>query len=288
MVQEQSSLASIRKIPLRWISCVFFWGWLVSSVGCASTAPASRIIYQDPNRLVRLEVIYRPEGKGHDHPVTIHGTDIAAIMRELTVSPRPVQPLRGPFAYEKGRESGEASKLFSDDNINFLSQHLAQALERSTPAEDVMFFINHSESREPSEITSGSVFVEGKELHLLFANYRHRTVGTSEIQKAQANPLEVLGSPMYDLTPGPFGKIQKSKGLKVFVTGAPQHLVIDYASLLKTQGMAQNHDTLSSEDKFSPNQSLEGKLQELNELRQKGLITEEEHQNLRLKVLKSF
>jgi hypothetical protein len=183
---------------------------------------------------------------------------------------------------------GEASQLFSDENINFFSQHLAQALERATPAEDVMFFIHHSESREPSEITSGSVFVEGKQLHLLFANYRHRTVGTSEIQKAQANPLEVLGSPMYDLTPGPFGKIQESQGLKVFVTGAPQHLVIDYASLLKTQGMAQNHDTLSSEDKFSPNQSLEGKLQELNELRQKGLITEEEHQNLRLKVLKSF
>ena len=274
--------------PLRFLTYILFGGGLISSVGCVSTAPASRIIYQDANRMIRLEVVYRPEGKGHDHPVTIDGRDLAVILRELTVTPKPVQPLRGPFAYEKGRESGEASHLFTDEYINFFGQHLAQALERATLAEDVVFFHNHSEGREPSEITSGSVFVEGKHLHLLLANYRHRTVGTSEIQTAQANPLEVLGSPMYDLTPGPFGKIQEAKGLKVFFAGAPQHLIIDYAALIQTQGMAKSPDTLSSEEILSPDQPLLEKLQELNALREKNLITEEEYQNLRSKLLKSF
>jgi len=149
-----------------------------------------------------------------------------------------------------------------------------------------MFVINHSEKPETPEITSGSVYVKEKQFHLLFANYRHRTVGTSEIQKAQANPLEVLGSPMYDLTPGPFGKIQESRGLKVFVTGAPQHLVIDYVSFLKTRGKPDSQNTASREEKFSPNQSLADKLEELNEMRQKGLITEQEYLSLRSRLLK--
>ena len=288
MVGEHRMLPAMPKTSRYLFSGLLVWVWLASGMGCASTAPPARIIYEDPNRLVRLEVIYRSEGKDHDHPVKINRNEISEILREPTVSPKPVQPLRGPFEYEKGHESEEPSQLFSEENLNFLSEHLAQALQRATPAEDVMFFINHSEKPETSEITSGSVFVNGKQFHLLFGNYRHRTVGTSEIQKARATPLEVLGSPMYDLSPGPFGKIQESGGLKVFVTGAPQHLIIDYVSFLKTRGLPDEQNTASPKEVMTPTHSLANKLQELKELREKELITEKEYLSLRSKLLKKY
>ncbi|MFQ5991800.1 MAG: SHOCT domain-containing protein [Nitrospiraceae bacterium] len=260
---------------------------LLACLGCATTPPASRVVYEDEERVVRLAVNYRGSAKEHSHPAALSQAQLTAVLEAVSATPRAPQP-QGPFDYATRPTGSEPSALFSDEVTKFISRHVTEALQRATPLEDVEFYLNLPREKAIREITSGALYIEDDQLHLRLANYRHPTVGEHEVNKTRAHPLTVLAKPSYEIDPGPYGKVKPQKGWKSLVTVFPQHVVIEYRALLRSVDRTGDVRNSSKQQKISPESSVADRLRELNELRDEGLITEEEFQEMRRKLLDSY
>ena len=265
----------------------FVYAILLACLGCATTPPASRVVYEDEERGVRLAVNYRGSAKEHNHPATLSPSQLTAVLDAISATPHAPQP-QGPFDYATRPRSSGPSALFSDEVMQFISRHVSEALQRATPLEDVEFYLSLPREKAIREISSGVFYLEDDQLHLRLANYRHPTVGEHEVNKTRAHPLTVLAKPSYEIDPGPYGKVKPQKGWKSLVTVFPQHVVIEYRALLRSLDRTDDVRGSSQQQRVSPESSVADRLRELNELRDEGLITEEEFQEMRGKLLDSY
>jgi hypothetical protein len=260
---------------------------LLACIGCAGTAPASRTVYEDEDRFVRLEVTSRASREGHSHPATVSQENLARLIKSMTVTPRLTSP-QGPLDYAPSPKIPEGSRAFSDETAEFLSIYLSQALSKATPLEEVLFFLSATRSGHVREITSGGFYVESGSLHLLLANYRHPTFGQFEIRETQAAPLKALGQAAYELHPGSFGRTKPATGLVSVLTRLPEHLIFDYGASLHPLLPVPEKESASPQKPQSPGSTIADKLRELESLREEGLISEQEFRELRKKLLETF
>ena len=258
------------------------------TLGCAATAPVSRSIFEDQHQFVRLEVTARANQLNHSHPASLSEHDLAHILGSFTVNPRQASSHEKNFAYMAAPRLPESSPAFSPAITAFLAKHLSQALQRATPLEEALFFIEDPQPQDTALITSGGCYIQEGRLHFQLANYRHPTIGKTEIINARANPLHVLSGPGYDLIPGPNGTIQPTPIWESLLKALPQHAIIDYGGIHQQSEKNKPIDDSLIDSNRSVHTTLAEHMQELDQAKSDGLITEEEFHTLRTKLLNSY
>lgn len=275
--------------PFRYYLAIsFFTLSTCLTLGCAATAPVSRTIFEDHHKFVRLEVTARANQLNHNHPASLSENQLANILSSFTVNPQQASSHEKTFAYMAAPRLPESSPAFSPAVTAFLAKHLSQALQRATPLEEALFFIEDSQPQGTALITSGGCYIQNGRLHFQLANYRHPTIGKTEIIEAQANPLHVLSHQGYNLIPGPNGTIQPTPMWKSLLKALPQHAIIDYGNTHKKPVKHTQPRNPPIDNNSSVHKTLTEHLRELDQAKSDGLITEEEFHTLRAKLLNSY
>jgi hypothetical protein len=152
-------------------------------------------IYDKPDAYVRLE-FDRTVRKGaeHSHPVSLKPEQIAAVLAGVRIE-EPIALVRGDILQRD--PVPPVHPAFPDKDIGFLAPLLAMALSMATSEEVVTFYQTRSISANTREVTSGGLFIQDDELHLILANYRSPTrympdMGVVETQDDRFTPMQSL------------------------------------------------------------------------------------------------
>lgn len=176
------------------IRCVVFASVSTALIAaCSPTQFTTVTIYETPARYVRLELDRTvKKGTEHSHPISLTPEQIAAVLGGVQID----EPLAKLPVYD---DTGlpPVHPAFTDREVAFLAPLLALALSQATPEEVVTFYQTRDLSALSREVTSGGVFVQGDELHLILANYRSHThykadYGTAETQDDRLTPMQPL------------------------------------------------------------------------------------------------
>ena len=254
------------------------------SAGCASQPVVSKVLFEDATRLTRLDVVYRTGGQEHSHPVKLRETEVATALRSIVV-----RPPRGLGSFLVGQNGSQLPPALSEEMIQFLASQGVEALHQATPLEEMVFYFNQlRDDGVIHEMTSGSLYVQDGRLHLVFANYRHGTVGSIEAERVRNNPLTLVGEPLYELRPGPQGHIENPTQAIPLLRDEPQHISITlHADADAIHHLPQKKEGSQAGQVATEKTAVE-KLRELGTMRHDGLITEEEFQRKKKQVLDSF
>ena len=150
-------------------------------------------IYDKPAAYVRLEFDRTvKKGTEHSHPTSLTPEQIAAVLGGVRID----EPLAKLPLYDD-TSLPRVHPAFTDREVAFFAPLLALALSKATPEEVVTFYQTSDISSITREVTSGGVFVQGDELHLILANYRSHTrymadLGVAETQDDRLTPMKSL------------------------------------------------------------------------------------------------
>lgn len=146
---------------------------LVLSVASCQTHPLqTTTIYDEPSRFVRLEVD-PVVGGNHSHPIDITADNMMAVLAGVMIEEPP--GFMSPTSLLLKDKEPRQHPAFSETEIRFFAPLLAKGLQAAKPEEIVTFGQTNQISATSSKVTSGGVFVDGEELHLILSNYRSET-----------------------------------------------------------------------------------------------------------------
>lgn len=129
-------------------------------------------LYDDPTRFVRLEIDHTVGG-GHSHPSNITAEEMTAVLSGVIIDdPRRLVPSL-PFTSKD--EEPQRHPAFNAAEISFFAPLIAQGLGTAMPEEIVTFYQAAQQSALIKKVTSGGIFIDGDELHLILGNYRSTT-----------------------------------------------------------------------------------------------------------------
>jgi len=251
--------------------------------GCALGPVISKVVFEDEHRLVRLDVTYRTGGQEHSHPVTLDPDVLMAALQAMTVTGR-----GSLLSGRLGANPSVSPQAFSEEQVQFFAPLLARALDRASPLEEIVFYVNEPRGSGIREISSGSFYVQGEDLHLILANYRYAVAGELMADKARANPLIVLGESWYEVAADARGTVESSDIWKGVTGTAPQHLVIlnIKARLPFDEALKKTPSQKPDEVPLQPTSVIE-KLRLLRAMRESGLLTRQEFETKQRQVLDS-
>ena len=287
---SQVGVAVSLAVPLRILSALalgFLWQ------ACAQPAPVvSKSPQEEPTRFVRVEARYgdaNPSGLTRfNHPLELNEKEWTRLLESVWVRHDP-----GLFTFASQEEA--PIPAFTPDEITFLSKSLGKAFTRAHPDEWVVFGLLRARSADITEVTTGGWFVEGERLHLMLANYRYAVTMSSVRKRLWDDPLQAMGSRTYTFAPGDYqsatlvggGFVGDLRGTSIL------RLAIEYKGLLKPPSAtkpAQKSD--APQPAVSPEQERGSdsaqKLRELKQLREEGVITEEEYRTKKKQLLDRF
>jgi hypothetical protein len=202
--------------------------------GCASGQFTTLTIYETPQSFVRLETDPSlGQGTGHSHPADIPTERIAAVLRGIVVQ----EPLTRLPLYDDLRVS-RRHPAFSEAAVMFWAPLLSIALSKATPEEVVTFYHSQRLSGVKREVTSGGVFMDGGDLHILLSNYRSETnftadIGTADTQDDRLTPLRSLAPQRGALQfePAEFQRTSDAHGTARLLHWDERELIIDIGRL---------------------------------------------------------
>lgn len=250
---------------------------------CASVTQTPVSIQEEQDRFIRVEGRYgdvrREANHRFDHPITIIPEDWRRILSSIRV-----QSHNEGFLFISAKGPSEAA--FSSEEISYLSPGFSKAFAEAHPDEFVVFGLARPRSPDITEITTGGWFVEGQRLHLILANYRQGVTMPQVRKRLWQDPLLSNTSPSYDLLPGDYQSVGQGKGVAALLGSNPPELLIDYRALIEGKPILQAPATAGSSPKEAePSGSLEDRLRTLKNLREQGLITEEEYRAKKKQLL---
>jgi hypothetical protein len=152
-------------------------------------------IYDKPAAYVRLEFDRTvKKGTEHSHPISLTPEQIAAVLGGVRIE-EPIALVRGDILQRDPEP--RVHPAFTNKDIAFFAPLLVLALSKATPEEVVTFYETRYLSATSREVTSGGVFVQGDELHLILSNYRSPThymadFGAAETQDDRLTPMRSL------------------------------------------------------------------------------------------------
>ena len=148
-------------------------GMLLGSMliaGCAVPPLYSHVIYEDPTAFVRLEASpdVDPDVSEtlHSHPADVSVEQLTQIFSSLLVREHRSSLLL------LFMDSAESMPAFTPKEVKFLSQHVGTALQEAVPREFVTFYLSRPLNTTTREVTSGAIFIRGKQFHFMLSNYR--------------------------------------------------------------------------------------------------------------------
>jgi len=177
-----------------------FWAWSAITMAGASSACAPSqfttvTLYDTPHAFVRLEADPTVDKNStRSQPLTIPPDRIAAVLHGVIIeAPLTRMPLYDDLSIPRRH------RAFDEHLISFLAPLLALGLEQATPEEVVTFYFSKDLSAVTREVTSGGLFVQGEELHLVLANCRSHTRYMADYGAAEMNDDRL--TPMRSLAP---------------------------------------------------------------------------------------
>jgi hypothetical protein len=279
---------------------LFFIGVVLCSLaaGCVTGRTVSKTILEDNYNSVSLETWLdaskQPIPLHFDHPAEINDADMKRILESIRI----VEP---PGMLSKlilnSKETPEPA--FIPAEAAFLAKPLATALRTAKPDERVVFFLHHQRSIYKGTTSSGVVFVKDKRFNIILGRYRMGNQPGHPDIPTGGNPFTGTNDQDFYISPGPFQSLvegDKAPGGQENVS-SNRWLSIDYASLLNAppqtaapQPAAPTTQPTKVEPAPAapPPSTLEDKLKTLNKLKEEGLITDEEYNEKKKELLKSF
>jgi len=163
-------MATTRLIPLCWIAL------LLSLTACQSRQFPTMTLYESPTSFVRLESDpMARENEGHSHPVSMTAEKMAAVLSGLMIE----EPTRLLSFLDKDKEP-QRHPAFNEAEIQFFAPLLALGLGQATSEEVVTFYQSHQDTAIIRKVTSGGIFVDGEDMHIVLSNYRSPTHAASD------------------------------------------------------------------------------------------------------------
>ena len=138
--------------------------------GCAAPKLFSFVVYEDPTSFVRLDFsptarFDRPETL-HSHPAELTEEQLTRIFQGLLVREHRSSVLLWIM------DEAEVQPAFTEKEVDFLTKHIGEGLKQAVSEEVVTFYLSSPLNSTTREITSGSIFIQGQEFHLMLSNYR--------------------------------------------------------------------------------------------------------------------
>lgn len=200
--------------------------------GCASPGFIIHPVEDDPSVFVGLasspQGAPEPETR-HAHPVQWASADLQAILKRLAV--------------QDGSGLMDASRpvqaVFVSEDLLRLIPALQQAFTIARPADWVVFAVwGASTPSQALEVTSGGLYLQDQQLHILLANYRERVSSEEEgIHAIHQNPFLVLKDVKRRLLffPTDYIKETRTTWLAGGFKSPVSELVLDYQALLEIE-----------------------------------------------------
>lgn len=171
-----------------WLSLGF-----TALVCCTGSPFPTLTVYDAPNAFVRLQADPTVgQTAGHSHPAQVSVEQIGALLRGIIIK----EPLTRLPLYDD-LSIPRQHRAFTEEEIAFWAPLFSLALEKATPEEVVTFYQSRWISGVKREVTSGGLFMNGTDLHVILSNYRSNTasvadVGTADTQDDRLTPLRSL------------------------------------------------------------------------------------------------
>ena len=263
----------------------------VLAVACSLGAvPASRVVCgmcEQPDRFVRLQASQRDrqaEGtQPFSHPFRWSAEQWKPILLSIHVQKRGQGVLFFPAP------NGLTLQAFTPAEVDYLSETLTRAFAQAQPSEVVVFGLTSPKTPEMTEITTGAWYVKDAQLHLILGNYREAFTMSSVRELLWQDPLHMIAGALYEFVPGPHQSLHREdNGLGTFLIPEAPQLALTYQKLsLGAPPVDGGHEKRSPPVAY-PNSSLEGKLQRLKQIRDDGLITDDEFAAKKKALLDGF
>ena len=162
-------------------------------IGCAELQRDVRTIYEDKENFVGLTrdltVKSADPSTRHAHPVELPSEALTALLHGIYIEERRGL-LRSAVLGKPLRE-----KAFHDQEVALLAPPLRTALAKAFPTEQVVFVLSQTSRGREQEVTSGSIFVDGRNLHVVLANYHY------PIDLSEGRPAYDRSHPELPITP---------------------------------------------------------------------------------------
>ena len=162
-------------------------------LGCVPGQFTTMTIYDTPGAFVRLETDRTvDQDSGHTHPAHLSPEHMAALLGGIVFEePWAKLPLYDDLSQPRQHPA------FTEPEIALFAPLLATALEQSTPEEIVTFYHSTTRSGSQRDVTSGGLYVQGEDLHLVLANYRSPThysadIGVADTTDDRLTPLRAM------------------------------------------------------------------------------------------------
>jgi hypothetical protein len=205
---------------------------MVGTVGCANPGFIIQPVEDDPSLLVGLasspDVSAEAETR-HDHPVEWTTGDLQAILKRLAIQ-------EGSGLLDSSRRQ---QAVFSQEDLTHLIPALQQTFNIARPSDWIVFAVwGSSEQTQGLQVTSGGMYLQGQQLHILLANHRERVSSEEHgIQAIRENPFHALRDVKRSLLFYPTNYVIES-GSNWIMSGFESpvsELILDYQALLATQ-----------------------------------------------------
>jgi len=143
----------------------------LSLAGCQNRAFETLPIYDSPSRFVRLEVDPTVNvNRGHSHPARVTTDEMTAVLSGVMIE----EPTRLITLFDKEQEPPR-HPAFNVAEVGFLAPLLVKGFGMATSEEVVTFYQTRQETAIVRKVTSGGLFIDGEELHIVLSNYRSPT-----------------------------------------------------------------------------------------------------------------
>jgi len=256
----------------RLVFFVLFLGLALGSFGCSKAGFQTSDIYRRGAEDAVM-LVWETDEDGavlpgaYNHPVTIDEEKVRTALSKLTYS---------EHIFFKWREKGS---VFYEDEIDKIAPPIVRALSKATKDQWASFEVT-SYKRDllfkSKRLSSGWVWHEAGKLHLVMGNFRLELSHESEPFKGDPRTRFRLGTNRID--PGPFHAVPPVVPEDPFLKKNHHNwVVIDLAAVPEKK-----------EDPVAVRRSAEERLEELNRLLEKGLITQEEFDQKRKVILEEL
>ena len=250
---------------------------MLSSAALASDV---RYLWQSRDQFVALERQDLPQGGTatlNDHPAEIVPDRLTSILASITV-----------------REAGSSKpeQLFTDQSLEMLVPHLAQGFQQAAPGEDVTFAIIglHKSlfgfAKSP-KVTTGRVFFKNGRLNVILGLVRNDVNEREDRRLSPYTPgsRQKASQGEWTLLPQP-GQNGFSLTRKDWVTFSDTwQPSVAQTPVAEQKTPAMQTAPVQPEKPVADIRSPADRLTTLNELKNKGLISEEEYRVKRLEIL---
>ena len=261
------------------------------AVACSLGAvPVSRVVCgmcEEPDRFVRLQAFtkdrHAESTQPFSHPFRWSAEQWKPILRSIHVQKR------GQGAFFFPGPNGPTLPAFAPAEVDYLSETLTRAFAQAQPSEVVVFGLTSPKTQEITEITTGAWFVKDTQLHLILGNYREAFTMSNIRELLWQDPLHMIAGALYEFVPGPYQSLpREDNGLGTFLIPEAPQLALTYQQLsLGAPPVDGGHEKGSPPSAY-PDSSLEGKLQRLKQIRDDGLITDDEYAAKKKALLDGF